>query len=569
MLLSRFWYVVLAVLLAFSLFLLYLATSVSNRDAQRTAGQLLTAASKSVGWFLTDDARKRASALTPLALDSDIRQGASKASDTAAFNEVTKIGGPLKAKLGRFRDEARGGVAFDVLWVVDRHGRVVANVNYEQNTGSEHFELGGYSLVADALHGWIRDDAWIWDGKILRVVAMPIETSAGGTPVGAIVGGKWVDDAFAQAITDSTGAAVAFYANATRIATGAPPEFDRAALEIYNADIEKLDKNDNYREKGRTAPLLLREGAGFDTTVVFAKMPGEAWDLGGGFVVGHRQARVSDPLEFQRLALEDDKAAVPLVFLILLALGAAAIGLVLTLVEHTMPLTTFRRAVAVLADKKSDTDVLKPSTFRGVYKKIAQHVNDALDKVAAQSGVDRGPADLERVLGPLPTQPQMSAFSVPKGPAAPEEAAASSGEARSVPKPRRSLPKPPSRPGGEEKSEPAVNPLETTVAVDEPTSTGEPEAEASPAPKKAAPDPAPASDDDYDEEAAWQGVYEEFVALKQQLGESTEKLTYEKFRGTLQRNKEALMARHDCRRVTFRVYEKQGRAALKASPVKE
>jgi hypothetical protein len=557
-LLSRFWYVVLAVLLAFSLFLLYLATSVSNRDAQRTAGRLLTAASKSVGWFLTDDARKRASALTPLALDSDVRQGVAKASDADAFAEVTKIGGPLKAKLNKFRDEARGGVAFDVVWAIDRRGRVVANVNYEQNTGSEHFEMGGYGLVADALHGWIRDDAWIWDGKILRVVAVPVETAAGGTPVGAIVGGKWVDDAFAQAITDSTGAAVAFYANATRIATGSPPEFDRAALEIYNADIEKLDQNDNYREKGRTAPLLLREGAGFDTTVVFAKMPGEAWDLGGGFVVGHRQARVSDPLEFQRIALEDDKAAVPLLYLILIAAGAALIGLILSFVEHTMPLSAFRRAVAILADKKSDTDVLKPSTFRGVYKKIAQHVNDALDKVAAQSGIDRGPADLERVLGPLPSQPQMSAFSVPKGPGAPAEAeaAAPSGEARSVPKPRRSLPKPPSRPGDE-----PANALDTTAGVEE---AAAPAAAPTPPPR-----PLSSAGDDFDEETEWRGVYEQFVALKNQLGESTDKLTYEKFRGTLQRNKEALVARHGSRRVSFRVYEKEGRAALKASPVKE
>jgi hypothetical protein len=62
-------------------------------------------------------------------------------------------------------------------------------------------------------------------------------------------------------------------------------------------------------------------------------------------------------------------------------------------------------------------------------------------------------------------------------------------------------------------------------------------------------------------------VYADFVALKKQLDESTARLSYEKFRGTLQRNKDALIARHGCTRVKFRVYEKQGRAALKASPV--
>jgi len=63
-------------------------------------------------------------------------------------------------------------------------------------------------------------------------------------------------------------------------------------------------------------------------------------------------------------------------------------------------------------------------------------------------------------------------------------------------------------------------------------------------------------------------VYADFVAMKKKFGEPTEKLTYEKFRGTLQRNKDALVARHGCEKVSFRVYEKQGKAALKASPVK-
>ncbi len=68
--------------------------------------------------------------------------------------------------------------------------------------------------------------------------------------------------------------------------------------------------------------------------------------------------------------------------------------------------------------------------------------------------------------------------------------------------------------------------------------------------------------------ADWRKVYEEFLALKQQCGEPTANLTFEKFKGTLQRNKDALVARHNCTRVKFTVYVKEGKAALKASPVK-
>ena len=79
--------------------------------------------------------------------------------------------------------------------------------------------------------------------------------------------------------------------------------------------------------------------------------------------------------------------------------------------------------------------------------------------------------------------------------------------------------------------------------------------------------PLPA-DEAFDEVEDWRRVYEEFVAVKRQCGEPTAPLTFEKFKGTLQRNKDALVARHNCARVKFTVYIKEGKAALKASPVK-
>ena len=74
--------------------------------------------------------------------------------------------------------------------------------------------------------------------------------------------------------------------------------------------------------------------------------------------------------------------------------------------------------------------------------------------------------------------------------------------------------------------------------------------------------------EEFDELADWRRVYEEFLQLKKQCGEDTSSLTFEKFKGTLQRNKDALVQRHACTRVKFTVYEKEGKAALKASPVK-
>lgn len=608
MLLSRFFYVVLAAAVAGAIFLLYLATAVTNRTSTKTAEQLLTSASSAVSRYLEVDSRRRAAALVGLAVNGSI-QDALKASNEKASLKDVKPEKRQKAKdvLAKFRQKtASSGLIFDAVWAIDVHGRVVASENFERGTGSDHFEMGGYSIVADAFHGWIRDDAWVFDGQIYRVVAHPVEVQVGGKPVGAIVAAKIVDGAFAGKVSQNTEAAVAFFAGGTRVATGAPEGFDKALLEVTAKDLEKIKADPNYTDKGKTTPIVLRENAGYDTMVTFNRLKGEAWDLDAGYVVGHRQAKVRTPLDFQSLADQNDKDSVPIWILAAIVLGGALIGLILSLLEHTLPLSRFKRAVAELANKKSDTDVLKPSTFRGTYKGIARDINDAIDKVAAKAGIDRGPADLESVLGPLPAQPQMSAFSVPKSGAGAPLSSPQSSTGKSLPKPKRSLPKARSSDSGEDDdaadkapvSEPTKELKRPPAPDDDPASSadGLPNAAAFGAALRgeSPPPSGRTSDDEYDdqaptkvaalpkgiipdklpeekeadEETEWRKVYADFVAMKKKFGEPTEKLTYEKFRGTLQRNKDALMSRHNCKRVKFRVYEKQGRAALKASPVK-
>ena len=69
--------------------------------------------------------------------------------------------------------------------------------------------------------------------------------------------------------------------------------------------------------------------------------------------------------------------------------------------------------------------------------------------------------------------------------------------------------------------------------------------------------------------AEWLSVYEDFIRTKKQCGEATDGLTFEKFSHTLKKNRDALIARHGCKRVKFSVYVKEGRASLKATPVKD
>ena len=70
------------------------------------------------------------------------------------------------------------------------------------------------------------------------------------------------------------------------------------------------------------------------------------------------------------------------------------------------------------------------------------------------------------------------------------------------------------------------------------------------------------------EEAEWRQVFDDFVKTKQECGENTEGFTYEKFKQTLTKNRDALISRHGAKSVKFSVYVKEGKAALKASPLK-
>ena len=70
------------------------------------------------------------------------------------------------------------------------------------------------------------------------------------------------------------------------------------------------------------------------------------------------------------------------------------------------------------------------------------------------------------------------------------------------------------------------------------------------------------------EEAHWHEVFQDFVRIRTQCGEGSDGLTFEKFKAKLVKNKEQLVQKYSCKSVRFQVYVKDGKAALKATPVR-
>jgi hypothetical protein len=71
------------------------------------------------------------------------------------------------------------------------------------------------------------------------------------------------------------------------------------------------------------------------------------------------------------------------------------------------------------------------------------------------------------------------------------------------------------------------------------------------------------------DEIHFQDVFHEFLAMRERCGEPGDGLTFEKFAGKLRKNRDQLVKKYGCRTVRFQVYVKEGRAALKATPVRD
>jgi hypothetical protein len=585
MILSRAWYGLLGLAVAVALYVVYIAVGQYDRAATRALKERLASDSQTVEWALKIDARRRIDALLVGSVDAALQQA------LAAANGSREGKPPDAAKQGARKALTAIGEAIpvdwraDALFAVDRDGRVIAELGFDQVAGNDDFELGGYPAVNDALHGWLRDDVWLLGSKMYIVAARPVEYDVAQRPAGAIVGLKEVNKRFADDLAKRTRTALAFFVSPRRVAAGIGVDgFDEEKLDAVGNELSKIDEK-AYGDGGRSDVRML----GDDLGAMYARLPGEVWPLGGGFAVARAQTLLTGPMGFLSSADDKDKANVPWLLLVAVALVAAVVGVAFTLFEHTMPLGELVTQADRL--KKGTMDGLQVARFRGSYRLAAQAINEGIEHAIEKAGgKTRKPADLESILGPVPSQPAMSAFAFPMGdgrsPGGPPVSPPGGPSAPFPPPPRSAsqpgvVPKTPPAAGFRGPPPPLQRPMADSAGAGLPTT---------PAAPPAAPTSAHALGEDDDdatmvgavppelmaeatgdqlEEKQWIMVYEDFVRTKKQCGESVDGLSLEKFASTLRKNRDALIAKHGCKRVRFSVYVKEGRASLKATPVRE
>ncbi len=603
MILSRVWYVLLGLAVAVALYVVFVAVGQFDRQALLGLKEGLASDSQTVEWALKIDARRRLDALLAGSVDPTLQQALVAANASKDAKVPDKAKADAKKALATINDGIPADFRGDAVFAVDRDGRVVGHVGFDAVAGNDDFELGGYPAVNDALHGWLRDDVWVLGSHMYVVAARPVEYDVTQRPAGAIVGIKEVSARFASDIAKRTRTNVAFYASGERLAGGVGVDgFDEEKLDVVGADLKNVDDK-AYGDSGRTDPRMLSEELG----AMFARLPGDAWALGGGFAVARARHPLGGPLGFLTTADDKDKANVPWPLLAGVAIAAALLGILFTLLEHTNPLKELVSQAERL--KAGGIDGLQVARFRGAYRLVAQNLNQGMERsIEKAGGVTRKPADLESILGPAPAQPSMSAFSFPLADAgaAPIVPPVPPASGPAIPPPVSPLPQSPAGPPRPAAGSPmrvpppaAPSPMAGPPPMAPPAAgrPPPPRAPAGPPPPVSPPPPRVASaprlgDDDEDatmvgavpaelmaqatgesaaaaEPGEWLAVFDDFVRTKKQCGEPTDGLTFEKFAQTLKKNRDALVQRHGCKRVKFTVYIKDGRASLKATPVKE
>ena len=189
--LTRLWYLVLALAVGGALAGAFLNKSAASREADFQLEEQLRRDRIEAELWMRLDARLRLDALASIAVEPEVRQTLRSSSGhvgtpaVATRKRLSQKLNSLNAKL----EEGKG----DMVFAVDAEGEVVATLD-KNAMGSDR--LDKMPLVRDALRGFMRDDVWVYNGEVFRMAARPVFD--GGRYVGAVVHGMAVGDDLAR-----------------------------------------------------------------------------------------------------------------------------------------------------------------------------------------------------------------------------------------------------------------------------------------------------------------------------------------------------------------------------------
>lgn len=615
--LSRLWYLVLALAVGGALAGAFLNKSAASREAEFQLEEQLRRDRIEAELWMRLDARLRLDALATLAVEPEVRQtlrsssGRKGTPGTGTRRRLSQKLNQLNAKL----EEGKG----DLVFAVDAEGEVVATLD-KNALGSE--QLDKMPLVEDALRGFMRDDVWVYNGEVFRMAARPVFD--GGRYVGAVVHGMAVKDELARRLGSKLpNASVVFFFRDRVIAAHVGGAKAPSSAEL---------------KTGMSSVLATMESAegsvevGERTRIIASPIRGDAAHAKVGYIIGRKGSTVGLGGLFAN-TFQEDVASLPWLVVIGVPLLLLLLGLFLLYLEHDKAVGILRRSSESLA--KNEISGLPEGDLRRHYRKIAENLNVALRAGVGfkEDASKRAAVDLDQILSttrdsadsgyfgfaeeaptakqvsldpePEPTAESAQMPAIKANPLRKQRVVASTDAAPTAPpqgtptarpngaptaRPKRS---PSSRPNRAPSSWPARAPssrhraaatvrhaeeLLTPAPDDPPTRPNailddydgfdEPDenTQVKHVPQELIEASAPA---EQGEETHFREVFDQFVAMQKECGAPVSGLTFDKFVRKLHAARDQVMKRHNAPAVRFTVYVKEGRAALKASPVKQ
>lgn len=575
MLLSRFWYAFLAVTAVAAAAAAMLAQGIINDRSDRDLLSHLRRDRFELEAMLRVEARSRLDRIAFASVDSKlggILRSVKSVDDESKLREAnTALKEVMRGHVDQLieatpgpdtREQKKARVAPDIAFALDGAGRIIAQLG-PMEANPPGAGLGTFPLMKRALQGYVRDDVWVYDRRVYRMAARPVLD--GTSYVGAIVHGYRFDAEFAGTLAKNLdGASVTFFYGNSVLASFRPSETENAPEEAeLMVPLESVFADEKFTAGQRTEPVALQNGG----RAVYSRVTGTAAVGNVGYAIGRPRVVIASPFDLFENASEDDVAALPKPMLGGAAVAMLLFGLLFMYLERDRPFK-------LLADKtleisKGERERLVITEWRGSYRKLANAINEAIDKEVekASSGrsVARKKANIDEILGPAQeagggffgfakdeagSQPGMASSpglpplgSAPPGVVAPVIAAAPAAPPKPV----------------------TPTPVAAPPKVAPPVARATPPSPKAPQPAVAIPEPASG----FDQEAHFRAVFEQYVASREQTGEETASLRFEKFVLTLRKNRDQIVEKHQAEGVRFTVYVKDGKTALKAAPVKK
>jgi hypothetical protein len=592
MFLSKIWFVLVGLLAGVAVTAAFVAPRPADRRIEQLEGQRLDRAQYAAEQLLKNDARRWLDYVAKLGTDGKLIDALDAASRGAG--ELRPLHESVRNRLRELVPD-RQGIGAESIIAVDNKGRVIARVGDDEGEFGE--SIAGTEVVADALRGYLSDDVWGASNRLRRIGAAPVLSKSHDRIVGALMVAVETSKRLAEMWKRNLGVDVAIVLRKTVLYSTLPEALLTQLPELIEEHASEIASH----RRSRALPLYMGNER---LLTVAAPFTGEAAEQRAYYVLLTKKSPQSDPWALLSSTSSDDLKWGNFPWLPLGGglLGIIGIGLFLQRMEIEAPLKRLRAEMRSMA--KQELHKIEDTKYGGRLGGIARDINASIEHFthAPLPKSETAKKDISAILDPKAASADGKSFDVSgsgptkmPGPPPPAAMAASLfGTPRSAPVLGGGPPAlpagPPPTPFLAPDTGPFVPPSPPHVAAPPVHYPAPPQATAVPAPPAPPPRPIPPSlakparppesalpaaetsprhgEGDADS-AHFSQVFEEYLAVRQKCGETIVGLSLDKFVAKLHSNREQLVAKYGCKTAHFTVYEKDGKAAIRAVPVRE